>query len=127
MAWSLRGQPTETAGVELLQASYDRTPEGETRAGIARALRLPFITSAALAGKVLGNGSAVTAPDTVPYCLWSAAKHLGDYKEALVSTITGDGDCDTNCAIVGGIVALYVGMEGIPADWRAARERFEFE
>jgi ADP-ribosylglycohydrolase len=76
---------------------------------------------------VLGNGSQVAAPDTVPYCVWSAAKHLDDYKEALVSTVTGDGDCDTNCAIVGGIVALYVGMPGIPADWRVARERFDFE
>ena len=90
-------------------------------------MRLAFFTSPTLAAKILGNGSAVTAPDTVPYCLWSAARHLDDYKEALVSTITGDGDCDTNAAIVGGIVALYVGMEGIPAEWRAARERFDFD
>ena len=127
MAWRLRGQPAEAAGAELLRATYDRTPEGETRRGIGHALRLPFFTSALLAAKVLGTGSQVTAPDTVPYCVWSAAKHLADYKEALVSTATGDGDCDTNCAIVGGIVALYVGKAGIPADWRAARERFDFE
>ncbi len=36
------------------------------------------------------------------------------------------GDCDTNAAIVGGIVALSVGREGIPADWLAAREPIQF-
>ena len=126
-AWKLRGESRETAGPALMQEAFRLTPEGETRDGIGRAMRLAFITSPTLAAKILGNGSAVTAPDTVPYCLWSAARHLDDYKEALVSTITGDGDCDTNAAIVGGIVALHVGMEGIPAEWRAARERFDFD
>ena len=32
------------------------------------------------------------------------------------------GDRDTTCAIVGGIVACRVGIEGIPASMRAARE-----
>ncbi|MGD7652056.1 MAG: ADP-ribosylglycohydrolase family protein, partial [Verrucomicrobiales bacterium] len=32
------------------------------------------------------------------------------------------GDCDTNCAIVGGIVSAFSGASGIPADWLAARE-----
>ncbi|HMA35755.1 MAG TPA: ADP-ribosylglycohydrolase family protein [Chloroflexia bacterium] len=31
-------------------------------------------------------------------------------------------DMDTTCAIVGGIVALYTGLAGIPAEWRASRE-----
>jgi ADP-ribosylglycohydrolase len=127
MAWQLRDRPKEEAAHELLQAVYDRTPDGETRAGLGRALKLPFFTVPQIAARVLGNGSAVTAPDTVPYAVWSAAKHLGDYREALVSTVTGDGDCDTNCAIVGGIVALYVGRQSIPAEWREARERFDFE
>jgi ADP-ribosylglycohydrolase len=32
------------------------------------------------------------------------------------------GDRDTNCAIVGGLVAALTGREGIPSDWLAARE-----
>jgi ADP-ribosylglycohydrolase len=127
MAWRLRGQTKDQAAAELMQAVYDRTPDGETRTGIARALKLPFFTAPQIAARVLGNGSAVTAPDTVPYVVWSVAKHLDDYKEALVSTVTGDGDCDTNCAMVGGIVALYSGRESIPAEWQEARERFDFE
>jgi ADP-ribosylglycohydrolase len=127
MAWRLRGVPKAQAARELLQTVYDRTPDGETRIGIARAQKLPFFTAPSIAARVLGNGSAVTAPDTVPYVLWSAAKHLDDFREALIDTVTGDGDCDTNCAMVGGIVALYAGGESIPEEWRDARERFDWE
>ncbi|EDY20784.1 ADP-ribosylation/Crystallin J1 [Chthoniobacter flavus Ellin428] len=127
MAWRLRGMPKAQAAIELLQTVYDRTPDGETRIGIARAQKLPFFTAPAIAARVLGNGSAVTAPDTVPFVLWSAAKHLDDYREALIDTVIADGDCDTNCAMVGGIVALYAGRESIPEDWQAARERFDWE
>jgi ADP-ribosylglycohydrolase len=69
----------------------------------------------------------VTAPDTVPFAVWCAARHLDNFRDAMVSTVTGDGDCDTNCAIVGGIVVLYSGRDSIPAEWQAARERFDFE
>jgi ADP-ribosylglycohydrolase len=127
MAWRLRSRPPAEAAGALMQAVYDRTPDGETRRGIAHALKLPFLTAPQLAARVLGNGSAVTAPDTVPYVVWSAAKHLSNYKEALVSTVEGDGDCDTNCAMVGGIVVLYAGRDSIPEEWREARERFDFE
>jgi ADP-ribosylglycohydrolase len=54
--------------------------------------------------------------------VWVAANHLDDYQTAIVRTIRGGGDIDTNCAIVGGIVALAVGREGIPKDWLADRE-----
>lgn len=127
VAWQLRDRPKDEAAAAMMQEVYDRTPDGETRIGIARALQLPFFTAPQIAAIALGNGSSVTAPDTVPFCVWSAAKHLDDYKEALVSTVIADGDCDTNCAIVGGIVVLYAGRDSIPADWRDARERFDFE
>ena len=71
---------------------------------------------------VLGTGSKVTAADTVPFSLWCAARHLGDYEEALWTTVSGLGDRDTTCAIVGGIVALSCDPTVIPAAWFAARE-----
>jgi ADP-ribosylglycohydrolase len=127
MAWRLRGRSKEEAAATLLRAVCDLTPEGETRVGIAKAQRIPFSTSLEAAARVLGNGSLVTAPDTVPYAVWCAARHLDDYKEALVSTVSGGGDCDTNCAIVGGIVSLFAGRRSIPLDWQEARERYDFE
>jgi len=126
-AWRFRGRSKELAAEAVLQNVYEQTPNGETRIGMARAIKLPFSARSEAAARVLGNGSQVTAPDTVPYVVWSAAKHLDNYREAMIETVIGDGDCDTNCAMVGGIVALYTGREGIPADWLEARERFEFE
>jgi len=74
--------------------------------------------------KALGRGDLVTAPDTVPFCLWVAAHHLNDYPKALATAICVGGDCDTNAAIVGGIVASGVGRDGIPPDWLTAKEPF---
>ena len=74
-----------------------------------------------MAGQV-GNGSKVSAQDTVPFALWCAARHLDDYAGAMWSTLSVGGDIDTNCAIVGGIVSLAVGREGIPSDWLWFRE-----
>jgi ADP-ribosylglycohydrolase len=47
---------------------------------------------------------------------------LDNYSEAIWATIGVFGDIDTNCAIVGGIVALAAGRESIPKDWLEARE-----
>jgi ADP-ribosylglycohydrolase len=63
----------------------------------------------------------------VPFTLWSAVNHLDDYVAALKQTIIAGGDCDTNAAIVGGIVALSVGRENIPAEWRQHKERLPFK
>jgi ADP-ribosylglycohydrolase len=70
----------------------------------------------------VGNGSQVSAQDTVPFALWSAAQHLNNYEEALWQTVSALGDMDTNCAIVGGIVALCAGVENIPEEWHRNRE-----
>jgi hypothetical protein len=43
-------------------------------------------------------------------------------RRSTLATIAGSGDIDTNCAIVGGVVALVVGVDAIPAEWRERRE-----
>ena len=68
----------------------------------------------------LGNGSRITALDTVPFCLWSAAR-TDDFEDALWYTVGVLGDRDTNCAIVGGILASSAEV-AIPARWTEARE-----
>jgi ADP-ribosylglycohydrolase len=54
--------------------------------------------------------------------LWSAGEYMTDFVEAMWQTADASGDIDTTCAMVGGIVAMYTGIEGIPADWIQARE-----
>jgi ADP-ribosylglycohydrolase len=70
----------------------------------------------------LGNGAKRTSADTVPFTLWCAAGHLESYSEALWAAVSGLGHRDTTCAIVGALVGLSVGRDGIPKDWLAARE-----
>lgn len=141
--WRNRARRTEdVARRELFDVALAHTPPSQVRGGIERArdftfdfftepvVRLlnngfaivPFDMSLEPVVRLLGNGSQISCQDTVPFCLWVAAAHLGDYERAIVQTIRARGDIDTNCAIVGGIVALAVGEQGIPGDWLAQRE-----
>jgi ADP-ribosylglycohydrolase len=126
-AWRTRGESTARSGRQMLEAALEHTPEGETHRGLRRALELPLDEPVQTAVAVLGNGSRVTAPDTVPFALWCAARHLDSYTEALWTTVSGLGDRDTTCAIVGGIMALAAGEDSLPAEWLAAREALAFE
>lgn len=100
------------------------TPDGETWAGIEKAARLPLDYDVRTAVTALGNGIQLIAQDTVPFSLWCAARHLGDYEEALWATVAGLGDRDTTCAIVGGIISLDPASR-IPEEWLAARESLD--
>jgi ADP-ribosylglycohydrolase len=124
MAWRLRGDDSAARFSKLFEAVLDFTPESKVRRGILIASQTPATIPVEAVAKALGNGSLVTAPDTVPFALWCAAHSLDNYVESLSLTISGGGDCDTNAAIVGGIVALSVGQEGIRTDWRQEKEPF---
>jgi ADP-ribosylglycohydrolase len=106
-------------GKEMLAFILDLMPEGETKMGIAQALKLPFDYKVETAVAVLGNGTKVSAQDTVPFALWCAARHLNDFEAAMWTTVSGWGDRDTTCAMVGGIVGL---KGGIPQTWLENRE-----
>lgn len=121
-AWQIGCSGDANSGPTLLESAIEHTPEGMTRAGLLKALRLPGETSVQEAVAVLGNGSRIVSYDTVPFSLWCAARHLNSYEEAIWTTVSGLGDRDTTCAIVGSIVALAVGREGIPEAWIKARE-----
>ncbi|SCF30976.1 ADP-ribosylglycohydrolase family protein [Micromonospora mirobrigensis] len=99
-------------------------PAGEVHDGVRRAAALlgrplPRVVDA------LGNGSRITAQDTVPFTLWVAASHLDDYPAALRACVEAGGDVDTTAAIVGAVVAAYSGVgtpAGVPSGWLGARE-----
>ncbi|HAM71303.1 MAG TPA: hypothetical protein DCM86_06640 [Verrucomicrobiales bacterium] len=106
-------------GVEFLRATLARIPEGETRRRTLLACDIPA-DDCRRAFVELGTGAEVSAQDTVPFCLWAAAYHLGDFAAAMWHTVRVPGDIDTLCAIVGGIVGVSV--ETIPAEWLSRRE-----
>lgn len=122
-AWEIRERRAEPdAKRGLLLSAVAATPDSEVREGLSRALEIPFDAQSRTAAGFLGNGKRVSCPDTVPFCLWNAAKLLDDYGAAIWETIRVGGDMDTNAAIVGGIVVLATGIEGIPPEWLARRE-----
>ena len=72
----------------------------------------------------LGTGHDISAQDTCPFALWCAGGHLDSYEEALWLTVSGLGDRDTTCAMVGGIVALSAGVDSIPGGLGSRVSRF---
>lgn len=126
MAWQLRDNPVVDRCRALFDAVLRHTPESKVRRGVWLASSMPPGVSLADAARTLGNGSLVTAPDTVPFCVWMAAHHLDRFVEVIGKTISVGGDCDTNAAIVGGIVALSTERAGIPQAWLDARESIHF-
>jgi ADP-ribosylglycohydrolase len=119
-AWRLsQGGRTSTSLIDLV---LPYLPESEVHSRLRRALDLAPGTPAVYGAALLGNRSAISAQDTVPYAIWCAGEHLADYEAALWHTASGLGDVDTTCAMVGGIVALYAGLDDIPAEWRQSRE-----
>lgn len=106
-------------GEEFLLAVAEHLPPSEVLDGIhfARHVDKGDVKRAA---ERLGTGWNISAQDTVPFCLWCAAYNLDDFEAALWMTAAGEGDRDTTCAIVGGIVVLSTGS--VPKEWLAKRE-----
>lgn len=114
-ALSARGELT-------IAAVADTTPQGPVRDGLARAVDVPFDTEPRQASDILGNGQHIRADDTVPFAVWTAARHHDDLEAALWATAEAFGDVDTTCAITGGIVGARTGVDGAPREWLDRRE-----
>jgi ADP-ribosylglycohydrolase len=104
----------------LLEHVVTIVPRGPVRDSIEHALALleetPIQTAA-----ILGSGQRVLAEDTVPFAIWCADRHLDSVEAALWAAVSGLGDRDTTCAMVGGIVAVANRTE-LPPDWVSHRE-----
>ena len=110
---------------DIIHIVLKYTPQSETRKQLQRALDFPADTHSAIVTQAVGNGFQVTSQDTVPFCVWNACRNIDNYREAILSTIEVGGDCDTNCAIVGGIVSCFNGIDGIPRDWVSRCEKLD--
>lgn len=121
MAWRFRNSE-KPSRQEFIAALLSHIPASFVRDACEKARDLPTGTSVEEAVEALGNGSAVAAQDTVPFVLWCAGENLDDYEAAFWQTASGGGDVDTTCAMVGGIVVLYVGEDNLPYKWKMRRE-----
>lgn len=107
---------------EFLGRIVEGLAQSEVRSKLARARSMEQVASLDFPVSVLGNGMNMSAQDTVPFALWCCGQSLENYEEALWLTVSAGGDRDTLCAIVGGVVASFVGADGIPSEWRHRRE-----
>ncbi len=122
-AWMVReGARARKPGPALIEFVLEHIPRTETYQQLKLALEVPLTASAKAAALKLGNGYNAISWDTVPFCIWCAAAHADSYAEALWTAVSVAGDIDTNCAIIGGVVALSAGRDSIPEQWLAARE-----
>jgi ADP-ribosylglycohydrolase len=122
LAWQYRESHPRPSPAEYLDLILPHVPSSEVARRTNQARLLRFETSVWPIVDVLGNGSRVSAQDTVPFVLWCVAQHLDSYEEAVWLVASGLGDVDTTSAMVGGIVVLSTGDAAIPPEWRAARE-----
>ncbi|MFI6443994.1 ADP-ribosylglycohydrolase family protein [Kitasatospora sp. NPDC050543] len=113
---------TAPGRTEFLTEIAARLPDSDVRSGLRVAAGLPARTSVRHAAVVLGSGLRISAPDTVPFALWSAAGQPDSLPEAIWQTVGGWGDMDTTCAIAAGVVAARTGLGGVPQLWLDARE-----
>ena len=107
---------------EFFERIIPHVPGGEVRQGCIDAANLPDDTTPAQAAARLGNGSDMSAQRTVPFAIWCAARFRHDFEAAIWQALSVGGDTDTICAMIGGIVALAAGQDGIPQDWIDRRE-----
>lgn len=112
-------------GAEFIELVLPHVPKSEVRWRLVEARDLHEASTGEEAALDLGSGMAVSAQDTVPFVIWCAAQHLDNYEEALWLTVSGLGDRDTTCAMVGGIVANS-SKTPMPDEWLAAREPLPF-
>lgn len=107
---------------ELINTTLTHTPDSEVASRLRRTSTRPFTADPKWIAGEVGCGLQISAPDTVPYAIWCAARHLDDLTEALWATASAGGDIDTTCAITGGIIAGRTGLTGVPAAWLDACE-----
>ncbi|MGK5637367.1 ADP-ribosylglycohydrolase family protein [Streptomyces sp. URMC 126] len=112
---------TPVTGEWLLDEVIALVPRSAVQAGLRRARDMLDYDDATTVAAVLGCGRRTSAHDTVPFALWSAARHLGDYTTGFWTTAAVGGDVDTTCAIVGGVIAAS-GRGRPPAAWLEATE-----
>jgi ADP-ribosylglycohydrolase len=64
------------------------------------------------------------APDTAAVAIFAWLENRNDFRKAIEETVAAGGDTDTVGFVVGSLVGIDVGIEGMPVDWRAGLRDF---
>lgn len=72
------------------------------------------------AAQVLGLGNTIL--DSLPYALYCFLVHPHEFIECVLAAVLQGGDRDTNGALAGTLSGAFLGVDAIPASWRARLE-----
>ena len=121
LAWRLRSDQ-QMSRKKFLEQVIAFVPKSEVHEKLIAAREFDENISIQEAASILGNGSKATAQTTVPFAIWCASDFRQSFSEVTWHALEGQGDCDTVCAIIGGITVMRVGQDGIPTAWRESCE-----
>jgi ADP-ribosylglycohydrolase len=113
------------SGDQFFDFVVANVPESDIKYKLKKAATLPANYDIRTIVSILGNGTRLTAQDTVPLALWCVANHLTDFSEAIWTAVSGLGDRDTIAAIVGSIVILSAPQDTVPVQWMVQTEKFD--
>jgi len=107
----------------MIKFVLDNIPDSDTKNGIIEVYKMDDKITVQEVAKKVGSGYSVISQDTVPFSIWCASKFIENFEESMWTTVSGLGDRDTTCAIVGSIVSCSKkGYSTIPLNWLKDRE-----
>lgn len=98
--------------------------DSDMKSKLNKCLYLDGNPSMELLVKTLGNGTLMTAQDTVPLVIWMLSRHRHNLEECLWNTVSALGDRDTTCAMAGGVSILCCEENTIP-EWTTKIENWK--
>lgn len=111
--------------IEFIEQIVELLPDSDTKSKISKSKSIPYSYQIETIKSILGNGTNMTAQDTVPFAIWCAAYNLENLEEGLWKAVSILGDRDTICAMVGGMLMMSSSAENIPQAWEQAVEKID--
>jgi ADP-ribosylglycohydrolase len=102
--------------VEVMESQYGdlKTPAGDTISGRLRRIS-GCLDSEGMVREKIGCGFVAT--ETAPYVIATFLRHPTNFSAGVLEAVNAGGDADTNASIVGALIGLNVGLDGIPHEW----------
>ncbi|MDI9310016.1 MAG: ADP-ribosylglycohydrolase family protein [Limnohabitans sp.] len=110
---------------DFLTQVYDVLSDSDLKSKVKKAIVMEGEFSIETLVYALGNGTKMTAQDTVPIALWLASRYLNDFESCMWKSVSALGDRDTICAMSGGITVMSASEESVPAIWKDNVENWE--
>jgi poly(ADP-ribose) glycohydrolase ARH3 len=102
---------------------FARTPEIRGKMELARDLAARKASPRAAADQL---GRTVAVHESMPFAVYAFLRHPGSFEDCMFCAIMNGGDRDTLGAMACGVAGAYLGIEGIPQEWRARLENGEY-